>query len=100
MIKVLLERRVKRKNYSKLIANLTDLRAACLRQSGYITGETLIRGYDPIDVLVISTWISEGYWKAWMTKEERITLNDLINPLIDGEEKISIYKMASDKADA
>jgi len=29
-----------------------------------------------------------------MTKEDRITLNDLINPLIDGEAKISIYKMA------
>lgn len=93
MIKVLQERRVKRKNFAKLNANLNDLRSAALQQPGYVTGETLIKGIDPIDVLVISTWISEDHWKAWITSEERIDLNDISNSLIEGEAKISIYKI-------
>ena len=97
MIKVLLERRVRKENYDKLIANLNDLRAASLHQPGYVTGETLIKGDDPIDVLVISTWISEAHWNAWTTLEERIVLNNVINRLIDGEAKISVYKTASEE---
>jgi heme-degrading monooxygenase HmoA len=93
MIKVLQERRVKKKNFAKLIAYLNDLRAAALHQSGYVTGETLIRGNNPIDVLVISTWISEDHWKAWTTSEERIQLNDIISGVIEGDPKVSIYEV-------
>ncbi len=93
MIKVLQERRVKRKNVAKLVGLLNDLRSAALHQPGYVTGETLIKGKEPIDVLVISTWISEDHWKAWTTSEERIELNDIINGVIEGDAKISIYKV-------
>jgi len=93
MIKVLQERRVKKKNLTKLVAQLNDLRSAALHQPGYVTGETLIKGKDPIDVLVISTWISEDHWKAWTTSEERIELNDIINGIIEGDVKISIYEI-------
>ena len=97
MIKVFLERRVAKENYTKLIAALNDLRAASLHQPGYVIGETLIRGDDLIDVLVISTWISEAHWNAWTTLEKRITLNDLICHLIEGEIKISTYKIPSEE---
>jgi heme-degrading monooxygenase HmoA len=95
MIKVLQERRVRKRNFTKLIAQLNDLRSAALHQPGYVTGETLIKGKDPIDVLVISTWISEDHWKAWTTSEERIEINDMVNSLIDGDAKISIYEVPS-----
>jgi heme-degrading monooxygenase HmoA len=93
MIKVLVERRVKKRNHARLIAHLIDLRTAALHQPGYVTGETLVKGNDLMDVLTISTWISEDHWKAWTTSEERIELNDIINRLIDGEAKINIYKV-------
>jgi heme oxygenase (mycobilin-producing) len=95
MIKVLQERRVRKRNFIKLIAQLNDLRSAALHQPGYVTGETLTKGKDPIDVLVISTWISEDHWKAWTTSEERIEINDMVNSLIDGDAKISIYEVPS-----
>lgn len=95
MIKVLLERCVRKENLSKLLATLEDIRAASLRQPGYVTGETLIKGTDPLDVLVISTWISESHWNAWTTSQERIMLNDMINHLIEGEAKVNVYRMAS-----
>lgn len=93
MIKVLLERRVKKKNYAKLMEHLIDIRAAALRQPGYITGETLVKGNDPIDVMIITSWISEDHWNAWITKRQRIELNDIINHLIEGEPKVTIYKV-------
>ncbi len=92
MIKVLIERRVKKTNGAKLMGHLIDLRAAALRQPGYINGETLIKGADPIDILTISTWISEANWKAWVSSEERIELNDVVNRLVEGETKTNIYK--------
>ena len=92
-IKVLQERSVKKKNFAKLIGHLNDLRSSAIHQPGYVTGETLIKGSDPIDVLVISTWISEDHWKAWTTSEERIELNDMINGIIEGDAKISIYEV-------
>ncbi len=93
MIKVLLERRVKKANYGKLIDHLIDLRAAALRQNGYVSGETLVKENDLIDVLTISTWISEDHWKAWTTSEKRIELNTVVETLIEGEPKISIYEV-------
>ena len=96
MIKVLLERKVKKENYDKLIAMLKDLRAASLRQPGYVIGETLVRGDDPIDTLVISTWISEDHWKAWTTLEKREEINNMISALIEGDTRISIYKIPSE----
>jgi heme oxygenase (mycobilin-producing) len=94
MIKVLLERRVPKRNYPKLLDHLIDLRTAALHQPGYISGETLIKGNDPIDVMTISTWISEDHWKAWTTARVRIELNDIISRLIDGEAKVSVYKVS------
>jgi heme oxygenase (mycobilin-producing) len=93
MIKVLLERRVKKTDLARLVAHLTDLRAAALRQPGYVTGETLIKGDGLTDVLVISTWVSEDHWKAWTTSQERIEIEDVINSMIDGETRISIYSV-------
>ena len=93
MIKVLLERRVEKENFDRLIGYLIDLRAAALKQKGYVTGETLVKRNDTIDVMTISTWISEEHWKAWTTSVTRIEINDIINTIIVGEPKRSIYTM-------
>jgi heme-degrading monooxygenase HmoA len=98
MVKVMQERRVKKKNLARLVAMLNDLRATAIRQPGYVTGETLIKGNDPIDVLVISTWISEDHWKAWTTSEERIVLNDIIYTIIERDASTSIYEVPAGQA--
>ena len=96
MIKVLLERRVAKENLTRLIGYLIDLRAAALQQKGYVTGETLVKRNDTFDVMTISTWISEEHWKAWTTTATRIELDDIINGIIIGEPKVSIYTMQSE----
>lgn len=93
MIRVMLERQVKKENYDKLMEYLRDLRSAALRQPGYVTGETLVKGDDPVDVLVISSWISEEHWNAWACAQTRIELDDMINRILLKEPSCSIYKV-------
>ncbi len=93
MIKVLVERKVAPANYAKLISHLTDLRAAALHQPGYLSGETLVKGEDVIDVLTISTWVSKEHWQAWTTSKQRIELNDVTESLTEGSSRISIYTL-------
>ena len=99
MVKVLLERKVKKQNLNRLLDYLMDLRSGSLRQPGYVTGETLISGQDPVTVLVISTWLSEDHWKAWTTSPTRMEDNDMIERLLVGEARTSIFKvLAEDEA--
>lgn len=93
MVKVLLERQVKKQNYDKLMEYVRDLRSVALRQPGYVTGETLVKGTDPVDVLVISTWISEEHWKAWACAQDRIELEDMINRILLKEPAFSVYRV-------
>ena len=92
MIKVLLERKVPKDKYSKLIGLLNDLRAESLHQPGYVSGETLVKGEDPIEVLVISTWISEDHWKAWTTNEQCIELDQMIDSFLGAPTRFTVYK--------
>jgi len=97
MIKVLLTRRVRPENYGRVLGLLTDLRAAALRQPGYVSGETVVRGEDPIEVLAIGTWLAEEYWTAWSTSEERIEIEDMMAPLLGGEPRASVYHTAQEE---
>jgi len=76
-----------------MMLNLKDMRAAALHQPGYVTGETLMRGNNPVELLVIGTWISEAYWKAWETAPERLELENIVDSLLEGEVQTTIYKI-------
>jgi antibiotic biosynthesis monooxygenase (ABM) superfamily enzyme len=93
MIKVLLTRRVKAENYQRVLGLLSDLRAAAKRQPGYMGGETLARGRDPIEVLAVGTWLGEDCWTAWSTCQERIEIEDFVEPLIEGEASAAVYHL-------
>ena len=97
MTKVLLTRSVKPENYQRVFGLLKDLRAAALHQPGYVTGETVIRGEDPIEILAIGTWLSEEYWTAWSTSQERIEIENMIEPLIVGKTISAVYRMPDEE---
>ena len=96
MIKVLLTRRVKRHNYPRVIGLLTDLRAAAMRQPGYVTGETIVKGEDLMEVLAIGTWVGEEYWKAWSTSQARIEIEAMIDPLLEAHPDVAVYHPAQE----
>ena len=91
MIKVLLIRRVKPENYHRVMGLLADLRAAALHQPGYVTGETIVRGEDPMEIMAIGTWLGEEYWTAWSTSQKRLEIEDMISPLLEGRAHASVY---------
>ncbi len=93
MIKVFLTRRVRAENYERVMGLLTDLRAVALHQPGYVTGETVVRGDDPIEVVAIGTWLAEEHWQAWSTSKERLEIEDMIAPLLAGEPSAAIYRV-------
>jgi antibiotic biosynthesis monooxygenase (ABM) superfamily enzyme len=93
MIKVFLKRRVKPENYRTMILYLLDLRAAALHQPGYVMGETLVRGENPLELLTIGTWISEDHWKAWKTSPDRMALENMVDPLMEDEVETTVYNV-------
>jgi heme-degrading monooxygenase HmoA len=93
MIKVLLERCVQREKYDQLLGLIKDLRAAALHQPGYMMGETLVSENDVVKVLVISTWVSEEHWKAFLTTEERVELEGIVDSILEEEVKVSVYRI-------
>ncbi len=96
MIKVLIKRQVKAQDYKTLIGLTLDLRAAALHQPGYVSGETVVRGEDPVEVLAIGTWMSEDHWKAWRTSEQRHEIEDLVLPLLVRPAEVTVYNVPSD----
>jgi len=97
MIKVLLERSVKREKYRELLNLIKELRSAALHQPGYMTGETLVSEDDIVKVLVISSWVSEEHWKAWLTSEQCIQLETITDTLLEGEVKVSVYHIPDEE---
>ncbi|KPK21724.1 MAG: hypothetical protein AMK69_21175 [Nitrospira bacterium SG8_3] len=64
-VKVLIKRRFKEGKDKEVFALLNKLRAEAMLQTGYITGESLIKHDDPQKILVISTWHSMENWLKW-----------------------------------
>jgi antibiotic biosynthesis monooxygenase (ABM) superfamily enzyme len=93
MVKVLIKRRVKAENYRRLLELMLELRVMAMRQPGYVTGETLVRGKDPIEVLAIGTWLSEGHWKAWSIDQRRIEITDMLDLLIENGVETTVYSI-------
>ncbi len=91
MIKIFLKRRVKPENYRTMILYLLDLRAAALHQPGYVMGETLVRGENPIELLTIGTWVSDDHWTAWKNSPERLSLENMVDPLMEDEVETTVY---------
>ncbi len=93
MIRVIIERHLKKGKGEDLVPLLRELRTAALHQPGYVTGETLASTEDPSVITVLGTWRSLEDWKAWGKSEKRIKLYAKIEPLLVEKPKVSIYRL-------
>lgn len=80
--KVLIERHTAPHQAHHVLAIATELRAAAIRQPGYISGESLIDIDDNTALVVISIWRDIEDWRRWEGSEERRMLEDNIAPLL------------------
>ena len=88
--KVVIERHTAPHQEHHALAIATELRAAAIRQPGYISGESLIDVNDHTGLVVISTWRDIEDWKRWEVSEERINLEKNMVPLLKNPPNIRI----------
>ncbi len=91
MIRVMIERRCQSGKEKQLRDLLIELRMAALRQHGYISGETLREADDPANFAVISTWTTLEYWKAWQTARQRLSIEEMMAPLLTAPRKVRVF---------
>ena len=90
-VKILIKRQVTDSSIEKLDNLLRRMRSACLRQSGYISGETLKRLDQPGEFLVISIWESLEAWEHWFKSADRSEIQFEIDDLLGEETRYEIY---------
>lgn len=91
MIRVLIERQVATElehHYDK-IARKTLQKA--MHVSGFISGEALHNTDNPNHRLILATYRSENDWLQWYHSEERREMMDQIAPMLETEEKITVF---------
>jgi heme-degrading monooxygenase HmoA len=92
MIKVHIRRTLPEKNQDELIKLINQLRSTLAGRPGYLSGETLRRVDPPGELLVVSKWQSLFYWNQWHDSQERATIQQRIDSLLDSQTQYEIYE--------
>ncbi len=92
MIRIHIRRRVSEDNEEALMTLINQMRSTIVGSPGYVSGETLKRIDQPGEVLVISKWQSQFYWKQWHASRERAALQADIDQLLEEETQYEIYE--------
>jgi heme-degrading monooxygenase HmoA len=91
-VKIMIKRKVSADKGVKLKDLIMQLRALCIKQSGYVSGESLKSVARPDEYLVVSTWESDNAWKAWLGSKERATIQDQIDTLLGAKTEYEVYE--------
>ena len=89
--KVLVKRVVPAHKAADLMPLLLELRTHATNQPGYISGETLKRVDNPGEQLVISCWKTLESWRAWLTSEKRLSIQEKVDQVLGEKTKYEIY---------
>lgn len=89
-VKVLIERRVLPGREKRALEMLRSIRARCLDEPGYITGETLRDSEDPHNIIVISTWFGLMDWRRWHSSEERRAFESELRTHLAAPERVRV----------
>jgi len=90
MVKVLIERHVKKGKEGYLIELLNKLRTELVSQPGYVSGELLQSMEDEATVFALSTWLSLLDWKSWEGNPRRLEIESKIESLLTEPSKLTI----------
>ena len=90
MVKVLIERHVKKGKEGDLIELLNKLRSELISQPGYISGELLQSLEDKSTIFALSTWLSTLDWKSWESNPRRLEIEPKIESLLTKPARLTI----------
>lgn len=89
-VKVIIERRVLPGQERRALELLRAIRARCLEQPGYISGETLRDSEDAHNIVVISTWFGLMDWRHWHASETRKAMESQLRQLLAAPERVRV----------
>ena len=91
LAKIMIKRKFKTAKTREVIALLTKLRSAAMRQPGYISGETLTNYADQQDLCVITTWQTMEEWLKWKENPERKNVEAMLENFRSGPTSYDEY---------
>jgi quinol monooxygenase YgiN len=91
MIRVIIERHCSPGKTRDLECLLSEFRVMAMKQTGYISGETLKRLDNPLSWLVISTWTDIDHWNRWQMNPQRQEMAKRIASLLSEPEMVSLF---------
>lgn len=92
MIRVLIERHIADElgeHYER--ASRETLQKA-MQSPGFISGEALHNTNDPNHRVILATYRNENDWLLWHASDERRAMMDQISPMLESDEKITVYE--------
>jgi heme-degrading monooxygenase HmoA len=92
MIKIHIRRSVTDENEKELISLIHQLRTTIVGRPGYLSSETLKRVDLSGEILVVSKWQSNFYWKQWYDSRERTKIQEKIDELLGAQTQYEIYE--------
>lgn len=92
MVKIHIRRKVSDEKQEELMSLINQMRATILGNAGYLSGETLKRIDQPGEILVVSKWQSQFYWKQWYESGEREAIQARIDQLLGAPTQYETYE--------
>lgn len=89
--KILIERKIQRDSLGKMLELSLELRSLAVRQSGYISGETLISAEQDNEYLVVSTWRNQDDWRQWEKHPERQAIVEKMQGLLTEPARVRVF---------
>jgi quinol monooxygenase YgiN len=89
-VKVVIERRVLPGQERRAFDLMRQMRARCLDEPGYISGETLRDSEDAHNIVVISTWFGLMDWRRWAASADRKAFESQLRPLLTAPERVRV----------
>ena len=93
--KILIKRKFKPGNTPQIVALLNEIRALAMTQTGYMSGETLMKSEDPEMMVVISTWESLDMWRSWRDNKERNQFESMLEIYQEGPTEYDEYLLGT-----
>lgn len=89
-VKVIIERRVLPGQERRALELMRAIRARCLDEAGYISGETLRDSEDAHNIVVISTWFGLMDWRFWYASEDRKRFESTLRACLQAPERVRV----------
>ncbi|MFD2230492.1 antibiotic biosynthesis monooxygenase family protein [Alkalimarinus sediminis] len=94
MIRVIIERHIAETLETTYEQAAKNTLQEAVSADGFISGESLRNANDPNHRLILSNWRSVQDWHRWFASEERKEMMNVLNPMLETEEKITILEQA------